>query len=134
MELIDEIKKALENATSGPWFAIRTEVFIENGPICKLWGQGSKGAFSFDNYENNALLISNAPTWLNSLIALVEQKDTLIQSQKAELQNAAEAISELMSECPNELTTYSERIAWFETGSNRIAEINKFLKGITHEK
>ncbi|KIL42099.1 hypothetical protein SD70_02645 [Gordoniibacillus kamchatkensis] len=61
---VQEIREALQKATPGPWYAYGTEVFVESGAICKLWGERPGGEFKFDNYENNAHLIANAPEWL----------------------------------------------------------------------
>ena len=83
MELIDEIKKALENATPGPWVYQQKSVRYGEGGwdwLCQLW---SKNEEDFPNAKNNGILIANAPTWLNTLIELVDKLQTENAEERA---------------------------------------------------
>ncbi|MGG3307347.1 hypothetical protein ABER23_07960 [Paenibacillus lautus] len=76
---IDEIKEALAAATPGPWHSYATEVFIETGPIAKLWGDGMRGEFKFDNHGNNAPFIAKSPEYITYLLQEIERKNRYLE-------------------------------------------------------
>lgn len=117
---IETLRVALADATSGPWYAARTEIFVENGPIAKLWGEGPKGKFDFDNYVNNARMIANSPTWLQQSIEMLEQQQREIadkdreiagiEEEKNKAWSIVESLSKQSGESPNPgEMTYNDR-------------------------
>jgi hypothetical protein len=67
---ISEIKKALENATPGPWLSGKTVYAEQNNiDVCAFYFDDWCGdSEDFENAEANAHLIANAPVWLAELI------------------------------------------------------------------
>jgi DNA repair ATPase RecN len=77
MSKLDEIKKALQAATPGPWeyemWEGCADVYPTTGrhvPICQLW---TKTEEPMENAENNAHLIANAPEWLQWAVQEIER-------------------------------------------------------------
>lgn len=71
-DLISEVRASLQAATPGPWNKINESVYDAQSyePICQLYG---KAEIDFENCENNAHLVANAPTWLQQLTDRMEE-------------------------------------------------------------
>jgi len=95
---IAEIREALEKATPGPWHMSKLSagylvddrgkditVFIE-------YNEDGSVYMEFENWQNNARLIANAPEWLRFLL---EERDKLIEGLRKLAKTNAENISEI---------------------------------------
>ena len=91
---LNEIKEALEKATPGPWHMSKLSagylvddrgkditVFIE-------YNEDGSVYMEFENWQNNARLIANAPTWLRQLISKLAEKES-------KLNQAVEALEKI---------------------------------------
>ncbi|MFD1954275.1 hypothetical protein ACFSL6_08820 [Paenibacillus thailandensis] len=76
-DTLQQIKEALAAATPGPWSYTKgycSEVYAIEEPrsdnwVCQLWYKDEE---NMSNYQNNAHLIANSPTWLQWAIQRIE--------------------------------------------------------------
>jgi chromosome segregation ATPase len=114
MKLVDEIKKALAEATTGPWINHTGEFVSQAGSymaICRVnetvindYAKAKTVSGGRGSEQPNKTLIANAPEWLNSLIELVEQ-------QQDEKVIQANRIMTLEDQHSNLLKTHESRIS-----------------------
>jgi hypothetical protein len=76
MDKIQEIREALAAATPGPWIYNTDSVLKSvDEPICVMFNQQE---YDFENAEENAYLIANAPTYISYLLQQIEIKDKVL--------------------------------------------------------
>ncbi|ODB56948.1 hypothetical protein A7311_01075 [Paenibacillus polymyxa] len=77
MDKIQEIREALAAATPGPWIYNTDSVLKSvDEPICVMFNQQE---YDFENAENNAYLIANAPDYISYLLQQIEIKDKALK-------------------------------------------------------
>jgi len=90
--LHQQIKEALEKATPGPWNSIGDAVrkdYSANGWVCQMFQTFYGQSTTFENDENNAHLIANAPTWLRQLL---DENERLSESEHSKAYWAREGL------------------------------------------
>ena len=145
-EIVEEIRKALESATPGPWEADdggseTIGIFeVDGEAICYLSpnvysGAGLRG---LEQDRDNAHLIANAPTWLRTLL---EERDkdrmnaeylrAVIEQNQRDLQQLREELSE---EKRHAALGWEQSNKWLEENGRLRAELDQVKKELERYK
>jgi hypothetical protein len=90
MNKLTEIKESLSKITQGEWYSTDDAVRITPHDskkcvwICQMFEgdeRGTDDVISFENGENNAKFIADAPDYIKHLLSLLEEKDKALKGQ-----------------------------------------------------